>query len=879
MKRKSISALQFENAHNIDRYSLSNGQPLVIPLHYSCRQMLNEVPGPWPQENILYETLESHCTVEHGFVRALDYDYGSVSYANHKRLCSIPIAQLQNGGFWKNKKGSEYAVLSPDKIENIDKLVGKLIELAKVGWPSTESQPLTPELFKHHRFWLEKFNDDLPWAKKFLYRPINRVNRERLYNIFKNIEYGRAEWNMPAIPALQNRARIWKICTKIMEEYRPHLEAHRDQNDVHRKSVIAQSGIGNNKLPPELYDATPAAKWEAANFTYYRSLAECEPIITAHWSGGSDSALGRLGVTMSEDRDQKEKIIGPQAVPFDSPPSNGRHYNNGRYFRTESFTIPKGTWLQEVIVYTKLTIPYEEGWSHKTKIKGLKLVLTNGQSAELGRCHNFTPEVYKAPPGHFMAGVSVDWAVNRPIKRLEFYCQPISKTPPGSHARFVERVCTPPKPIPGLQAYIDVEKRPNHMALEPNAQPAMQHLILAKREFDLDSLESFGVDTHLGGFELNLYGLKRIVIGPRRRNMKYLAFESKTDKDDWIIGCWVHKSNGKPVGLRFFTRKGRQLIAGEPGTDGEPHLIGNELERWVPAKSFISELSAAWSYTESGKPEMTAFGAALGNDLPNSCLVENLVPSSCVELNLADGPEKDVYLDSTSSPMCIPHIVNSRGPQTVFGRERSSDKLFHRNGRRRSDRRIVSYLDLSGPIRTVKATFCHTPKSGQLPLVAMFVDRKNRPREKRDRHGTTKLRESSFGPTLFDKEELCECKDFPELYDPQTTDCAHYSETESNFGGREIQSIRIWLTSDNILAGLQFVAVGDQKGPVWATGLKDQGTKFVQVNRLPSPARKETVLVLFLDSNESPSAYDDIVVVGIRPVGFSVDAPLIRRDN
>ncbi|RFN43762.1 hypothetical protein FIE12Z_12009 [Fusarium flagelliforme] len=301
-------------------------------------------------------------------------------------------------------------------------------------------------------------------------------------------------------------------------------------------------------------------------------------------------------------------------------------------------------------------------------------------------------------------------------------------------------------------------------------------------------------------------------------------------------------------------------------------MIGNELERWAPAKSFISELSAAWSYTESGKPQMTAFGAALGHDLPDSCLVENLVPSSCVDLHLADGPEKDVYLDSTFSPLCIPqpHLVNSRGPQTVFGRERSSDEVFHRNGRRRSDRRIVSYLDLSGPIRTVKATFCHPPKFGQFPLVAMSVDRKNRPREYRDRHGVTKLRESTFGPTVFDKEEPCECMNFPELYGPQPTDCVHYSERDWNFGGREIQSISIWLTGDNLLAGLQFVTAGDQKGPVWATDLKDKGTKFVQVNQLPSPARKDAGLVLFLDSNESPSVHDDFVVVGIRPVGFSV---------
>ncbi|CAG7557568.1 unnamed protein product [Fusarium equiseti] len=823
---KNALKLPVEDDNTYEAYYPSNGQPVVIPLHYTCRQMLNEVPGPWPQENILYETLEPHCTVEHGFVRALDYDYGSVSYLHHKKVCSIPIAQLQNGRFWKTKKGSEYAVLSPDKIEDVDKLVGKLIELAKDLAGKVPRRSI-----------------------KFLHRPVGDVNWEVLYNMFTNIEKGRAEWNMPAIPALQNRARIWKICTKIMEEYIPLLEAHRDENDVHRKSVPAQNETGNNKSPPELYEATPAAKWEHANFTYYGSLAECEPVITAHWSGGSDSVLGRLGVTISEDRDQKEKIMGPHVLPSDSP------IHNGRYFRTESFTIPKGTWIREVVVYTRLTIPYEEGYSHKTKIKGLKLVLTNGQSTELGRCHGFTPEVYKAPRGHFIAGVSVDWAANRPVKRLEFYCQPISQAPPGSHARFVERVYTPPKPIPGLQAYIDVEKRPNDMLLEPESPPAMQHLTFAKRKFDLDCLTSFGVDIHLGGFELNLYPSKRIVIGPRRSTMKYLTFEGETDKDDWIIGCWVHKYNGKPVGLRFFTRKGRQLIAGEPATDGEPQLIGLDLERWAPAKRFISELSAAWSYTQSGKPQFTAFGAVLAGRLPDNCLVQNLVPSSCVDLNIADGPEKDVYLDSTSSPPCIPYIVNGLGPQTVFGRERSSDELFHRNGRRR-------------------ATFCHPSKSKQLPLVAMSVDRKNRPREYRDRYGITKFKRSSFGPTVFDKEEVCECMNFPELYGPQPTDCAHYHERDWGFGGRAIQSIRIWLARDNILAGLQFVAAGEQRSPVWATDLRSKGTKFVQVNRLPSPEGMEAGLVLFLDSNESPSAYDDIVVVGIRPVGFSVDAPL-----
>ena len=43
---EAISSLQFENDANIDRYSPSNGQPVVFPLHYSWRQMLNEGPGP-----------------------------------------------------------------------------------------------------------------------------------------------------------------------------------------------------------------------------------------------------------------------------------------------------------------------------------------------------------------------------------------------------------------------------------------------------------------------------------------------------------------------------------------------------------------------------------------------------------------------------------------------------------------------------------------------------------------------------------------------------------------------------------------------------------------------------------------------------------------
>ena len=105
--------------------------------------------------------------MEHGFVRIPDYDYGSVHFVHHKKVYRIRIARLQNGGFWKTKKGSESAVLSPDKIEDVDKLVGKLIELAKVGWPSAESQPLTPELLKHHRTWCKSSMTICPGPRSF----------------------------------------------------------------------------------------------------------------------------------------------------------------------------------------------------------------------------------------------------------------------------------------------------------------------------------------------------------------------------------------------------------------------------------------------------------------------------------------------------------------------------------------------------------------------------------------------------------------------------------------------------------------------------------------------------------------------------------------
>ncbi|KAH7183524.1 uncharacterized protein B0J16DRAFT_401944 [Fusarium flagelliforme] len=857
--------------NTIDAFSPINGKPVIIAFHKTCREVLNQVASPVKVDpQLLFKTLESHCTKEHGFVRSLDYHYGVGGCSTSEVTSKIRIARLQNGGYWKTKKGSEYAVLSPDDIANVDKLINKAIGLA---WATSIGRELKGQdvisgmqelSLENFSYWKNKLYQDVPWVIKFLSNAFklspHDIHWETFYESFKGLQVALPMGN-GAFQALQNRSRIWGVCVRIMEEYAPLREIQLNGLDsLFLLSVMAErSGRkGQDFL---------GYKWSYANFvTAFSNIANSKPCITIHWSEKKQFSLVGLGVQAS---DTSQGVV------------MGSH-NEGTPVTEQTFTIPKGSWLREVIVYTAY-IPSANKSIFNPFIKGLKFVLTNGQSTQLGKCHGYHPEVYRPPAGFFIAGIS---AKGVPFERIQFHCQPFAKAPPKSHARLSEGLEKPYEDPPELQPFQNVEATSEGIGLEPEwpskaSKTVIQRLNLGSCLDDIQRIISFGVDAHLGAFELNFVQScerKTMIIGPRRNAMKYLTFQGDNNRDDYIICCWVSLQDDMPIGLRFVTRKGRQLVAGKSGACEKRYPEGKDLERGAPVERLLCGVFAQWSGTDSQNPIMTAFGVVTAGGLPDSCVVEDVVPANCMDVNLPLGHEMDSRFDSTYPPMYVPDLYGDEdGNYTIHGRMKSTTKVHDRNGQKHSFKRTVSYLDLSGRITAIHPSFAHRQRSNQIPLVGMEVYRDERDNRYHDRLMRTGSANTSFGPTSFDRDLRCDCvSSFPRVFrSNHRRDTEHYSTSGWAVERKEIRTLRMWISANNILTCIQFVDEDHNESPRWGW-YKEIDLELVGVHKLPEPEGLEAGLMLVLDSNQSPSVHDDLVVVGIRPVGFS--AP-VRRLN
>lgn len=492
----------------------------------------------------------------------------------------------------------------------------------------------------------------------------------------------------------------------------------------------------------------------AVNAIAYFSLTpDSAPSITLEWTTrDGDDQLSLMGIMVRASKKCSGARIGsPDAIIF-----------RPKIPMDETVMIGSNNWLKEVVVYSET----------RRQTRGLKFVFADGKSVESGDCDWF-PKVYRPPPGHFISGVSGNYGRFSMVYGIKFHYQLINKAHPDCHARL------PKTEVPPLSDTARVSET----------------LSLASNMDGLHKIISFGVDVHMGGFELTFWEneeRKTIAIGPRRTAMKYLTFQGLTNRDDYIIGYWVHKYNDMPIGLRFVTRKGCQLIAGEPGTDVEPHLLGNNLERGAPVRTIISALSAEWSDIHSRKPQMTAFGVVTAGGLPDNCLVEDVVPFNYLAADLSEC--KDVCLDSNYPVMYIPKIdgliLHKLERLPTFGREQSITTTSHRNGRLYTWKKRVSYLDLSGRIEGIKATTVHQ-FSNHLPIVAMQVRRHPDDNPDHDRARQTGTTETSFGPTAFNTDLPFDCSSVRTVFRPSAV-TSHYSQSDWDAGRQEIKSLRMW---------------------------------------------------------------------------------------
>ncbi|KAJ4138683.1 hypothetical protein NW768_002537 [Fusarium equiseti] len=832
---------------------LNGNRKPVFVFHTACRKVLQQAFGPNELDlQLLYTTLERHYPWKSPTPNKLDYDYGVVQTRIDGEEFMFQVSELQNYQDWKIKRGSESVVLSPNVVydNDIDKILQKAVDLT--------TAPVLKRLKLGDSFlsWKDKFHHDLPWAVAFITPDLQRQPPRSsfwgsVYVIFKSVDNDNG-MGMVNCLALQNRARVWELCTKIIVEYNVlRDEQLNDPIPALEASYLAKDEIEKYTPHPTWCQPKPTTKYMSPkNIAFLGLTPYSEPRLTMNWiTEHNGPALVGFMVQSSE------ACGGAMMGNIESVASTD--------VWEDPVSIPRGSWIHEIDVYSEdhdADTCYRHCEAKTTRqpiriIRGLQLFLTDGRMVKMGACDIVRRDItaHRAPPGHFISSVEAVFARRKLVRKLQFHYHRISEAHPDCRARLT------PLDEPELDTATSSEK-----------------LNLASSINGLRKIISFGVDVHLGGFELTFWEndqRKTIAIGPHRTAMKYLTFEGLANRDDYIIGCWVHKYIDRPVGLRFVTRKGRQLIAGQPGTYEKPLLLSNELGRGVSVKTIISELSAEWCCVDTPQPKMTAFNVVHAG-LPGNFLVENTVPFDCTVAELP-GDSKDVCFDSNYPAMYIPKLDGLITHKLVslpkFGREKSTSlskkhTVTQRNGRLYSWKTTVSYLDLSGRIEGIKTTTVHQ-FSNQLPIVAMQVRRHPDDNKDHDREKQTGSTETSFGPTSFDTDFQCICSYFPKLFRKQSPATSHYSQSEWDAGRQEIKSLRMWNDAKKDLVALQFVATDGTESPKWGC-YQGKGALFVEVERLPGSAGAEAGILVYLDSNLSPSLHDDFVMVGIRTVGF-----------
>jgi len=78
-------------------------------------------------------------------------------------------------------------------------------------------------------------------------------------------------------------------------------------------------------------------------------------------------------------------------------------------------------------------------------------------------------------------------------------------------------------------------------------------------------------------------------------------------------------------------------------------------------------------------------------------------------------------------------------------------------------------------------------------------------------------------------------------------------------GNQALDSLRLWIHGDHGLTGFQFVST-EGEGPLWGEG-EGAATAVIRFGEAPG---KAIGLKIYLDSNDRPVTYKDVLVVGIQ---------------
>ncbi|KAF4495996.1 hypothetical protein FAGAP_7869 [Fusarium agapanthi] len=270
-------------------YDCEGPQAFAAPFHVDCYKVLADAYEPRDVGlSALYDTLESHCPSDDGVYRiklAFDYD--------------MPRHNVVGTPY-------DFSFASPNRVSDDSMFVGA--ELKRNSRRSGSRCAL--HILNGERLTPTRIYDDVPWAKYIL--PVRKhkptIDMAIYYKNLVALGNGflkEGDFTLPVRMHLQNRCRIWGVCTRLLEECSTRGQsANKTETETKEQGPL----IKHTKQADKILEGAIASPMPLLTFPGYskkvydsvslikemKDLEKAQPVIRVYWS--AKRRLAGIGV-------------------------------------------------------------------------------------------------------------------------------------------------------------------------------------------------------------------------------------------------------------------------------------------------------------------------------------------------------------------------------------------------------------------------------------------------------------------------------------------------------------------------------------------------------------------------------------------------------
>ncbi|KAG5745339.1 hypothetical protein H9Q70_011971 [Fusarium xylarioides] len=853
-------------------YDWAEHHDVLIPFHMHCYEILKKVAAPHDIEpEVIYETFRPHCGAPDAL--GLDFDYGD--------------AKACQGQTWEEIDGTEYVLASPTKIPRVKDFFKTILAESQLEEPAVPGstypesdgaskdalESLPGELMSSvlqcldyeslcairlasrnavketssNAFWKNRVVSEMPWIVDFF--PGKRDTEDpqidwfKVYKALRSISQGQDQRQPFTTGGLRNRARVWDICSQILDEYWTRKEA-RDEELANRTMVLERAG--NTVQPILKYPYNKNLVWSQASLTEtFLDIASAEPVIEVFWSADGEFA----GIGCSTNAEGRVRSVG----------------SKNTFATSDKVPIGRDDWITELIITSQDELDGNNDLNSLDKARlnaivrkvvGLQFIFSKSDPVQVGQAKG-DKRLFFPDANNFVVGFQAGWVVGEPITKFSLIFQPFKKAPREclSRAKPREYLDESGNPVP----FNDPETSghlwkndlpPRELQILPARDGVincditrddriMESLIFGTTDDDLSKITAVGVDAQFRGFEVCFSNGESRTIG-HTNAMQYFPIDGAGGERILYVNSRIAFY---PSGIQFLTNRGRHFIVGKP--DPRTEVV---FPKQTPGhrRDVLMGIYCHWANRHTPGTDFISIGGF-------SRKFDRLVDKP--PLRAMDAQQQHFW-----TPDAPPPGVLAVG--NVYGHREfllPPSKVVHKVP---SEDAVVSWFDCSRPIASIKVAFCHGSDSNQIPLVAISF--------KYADDQTTK----SIGPTKFTAPKdnrnhnghyWCWCADV-QREQPELEQKPHYTEDEWDVQGSHLKSLQLWIDDQMVLSGLQFIAKDGRESPAWGSCVGEKPVK------LPLQAQKRNRaagLKFFVDEMGRGVTRDDFVVVGVQLIGFS----------